>query len=96
MPKLVPVKNKLKPAHDSHEQNHVRFEYDCMNTVKIKILNTGTYNPSKYCRPRSELSDQGLHSLPFQLHLFDVLLHFKTKLFTFTGQLQELFRVSLF
>ena len=101
MPKLVPVKNKLMPAHDSHEQNHVRFEYDCMNTVKIKVLNTGTCRSKQTLQTQikmllKEKPDQGLLCLPFPPHLLDVFLHCKAKLFTFTGQLQELFRVSQF
>ena len=54
----------------------------------IKILNGMTDRSEQTVQTQirlllKEQSDQGLHCLPFHLHLLDVLLHCKTKLFHF-------------
>ena len=42
-----------------------------------------------------EQSDQGLHCLPFHLHLVDALLHCESKFFTFYGN-GNYFDVTIF
>ena len=52
----------------------------------VMILSFRTGRVGKQCTPRSdcsEQSDQGLHCLPFRLHVLDALLYVKTSMFKF-------------
>ena len=66
-------------------------EKKLLKYCKILCIGTDSFKQTVQTQIRlllKEQSDQGLHCLPFQLHLLNALLHCNIKLFHFLGQLQ--------
>ena len=69
---------------------NIKGKYDIV--ITIKVLNIGTDRSEQTVQTQirlllKEQSDQGIHCLPFHLHVFDILLHSISK-HPLPGQLQ--------